>query len=277
MTLIAAFKCTNGYVICADTQETVDGYYRVSVEKLRPKKCGNFQIAIAGSGISRLVDDCARGLEGSIENATISTLTQLENLIRRKLESFNSKKFVCNVPIEDRPTFIITAQSSNPPSLQVWKTEISELNPISDDPMLAGWDHQMYIHIAQRLHSPTMSIVQGMFVGLYLLSIAENTSNLIRHPFTVIFANENGLQLQSKEDVDRWSQQIDLFSRRMDNLFLASIDPDISREDLQKSVFNFGIQIAEIRHSFAKEVTVSSTLQQEVLSPLKNGERGTGN
>jgi hypothetical protein len=273
MTLIAAFKCINGYAICADTQETVDGYYRVSVEKLKPKKCGNFQIAIAGSGVSRLIDDCARGLEKSIENTSITSLIQLEDLIRRKLESFNNKKFICYLPIEERPIFIIAARSFDPPLVQIWKTEISELTPISDDPTLIGWDEKIYIHIAQRLHSPTMSIEQGMFVGLYLLNIAEETSNSIRRPFTVLLANANNLDLQQTDDVERWRERVESFRKLADKLVFESINPVISKNNLDQSIQKFKDEVLQLHHRFGKKITRAVTLNQEWLSPVKSNEK----
>lgn len=50
MTLIAGFRCTDGAVICADSQETA-GEWRVNVHKLVPFDAGNSQVGIAGTGL----------------------------------------------------------------------------------------------------------------------------------------------------------------------------------------------------------------------------------
>ncbi len=59
MTLIAGFKCTDGYVLCADSQETVtrNGFdYRVTRQKLAPIAVGKVPMAVAGSGDGDLID-----------------------------------------------------------------------------------------------------------------------------------------------------------------------------------------------------------------------------
>ena len=60
MTLIAAFRCAEGVVLCADSQETVDiperGQYRVRVEKIKPQDAGEYQVVIGGAGDGSLVD-----------------------------------------------------------------------------------------------------------------------------------------------------------------------------------------------------------------------------
>jgi hypothetical protein len=58
VTLINAFRCVDDKgmpcgIICVDSQETVKlgkTEYRVSRLKIKPKRCGNFDLAIAGVG-----------------------------------------------------------------------------------------------------------------------------------------------------------------------------------------------------------------------------------
>jgi hypothetical protein len=52
MTLISGFRCDEGLAVCADSQETVtiDGNeYRVTRQKIKSVKCGNFELAIGGT------------------------------------------------------------------------------------------------------------------------------------------------------------------------------------------------------------------------------------
>jgi len=66
VTLIAAFRCYEGVVLCADQQETVGGV-RVAVNKLKPESAGAYQLAIAGSGNGDLIDGFAYRLKLDIE------------------------------------------------------------------------------------------------------------------------------------------------------------------------------------------------------------------
>ena len=68
MTLIAAFRCDTGVVICADTQETV-GAYRAAVDKIGPTQSGNYDLVIGGAGqpgglIDSFTEDFTRAVGG---------------------------------------------------------------------------------------------------------------------------------------------------------------------------------------------------------------------
>jgi len=56
MTLVAAFRCDEGVVVCADSQETValdiHSQYRVRVTKIKPQDAGEYEIVIGGEGNS---------------------------------------------------------------------------------------------------------------------------------------------------------------------------------------------------------------------------------
>ena len=55
MTLISAWRCNEGYVLCADSQETVADY-RATVQKITPLAMGNYQVIVAGSGAADLIE-----------------------------------------------------------------------------------------------------------------------------------------------------------------------------------------------------------------------------
>src|SRR5258708_37768235 len=59
MTYIAAFPCKEGFVLCADTQETVVDH-KYYVEKLSVAGDGVYPIAIGGAGSGELIDALAQ-------------------------------------------------------------------------------------------------------------------------------------------------------------------------------------------------------------------------
>ena len=81
MTLIACFKCSDGVVLCADSQETV-GEYRFSRQKLVPFLAGNFELAIAGSGNDGdLIDSFVQRLQNNLTDFQGTTLGDLRKFI----------------------------------------------------------------------------------------------------------------------------------------------------------------------------------------------------
>src|SRR5208282_2748791 len=74
VTLIAAFRCKHGIVMCADSQETVNDDYRVEVSKIKPETVGKFQIAIGGSGyIADLIDGFAARVKDALSKSNDTT------------------------------------------------------------------------------------------------------------------------------------------------------------------------------------------------------------
>jgi len=71
LTLIAAFRCEvgglPGVIVCADSQETV-GDYKVTVDKIKPRDAGRYDLIIGGSGnVAPLIDGLADAIERNIK------------------------------------------------------------------------------------------------------------------------------------------------------------------------------------------------------------------
>src|SRR5687768_17604375 len=66
VTLIAAFRCDDGLVLCADSLETLDGV-PVPVRKLEPLDCGAYWLAVGGSGNGDLIDGFNESLQLDVE------------------------------------------------------------------------------------------------------------------------------------------------------------------------------------------------------------------
>src|ERR1035438_3789217 len=93
MTLIVGVRCAGGYVLCADSQEEVtrDGFSsRVTRQKLEVKACGNFYLAIAGSGTDGdVIDACAEWIQQAVTGTQIISLPALKEFIQHQLRDFN--------------------------------------------------------------------------------------------------------------------------------------------------------------------------------------------
>src|ERR1043166_1209008 len=96
VTLIAAFKCDKGVVLCADTEETVDlpgrGSYRVRVTKIKPQVAGQYDVVIGGAGDAHLVDGFTRRLVAEIGSwSTPLDDAAIENKVSDLLLDYHSK------------------------------------------------------------------------------------------------------------------------------------------------------------------------------------------
>lgn len=254
MTLIAAFKCSDGYVVCADSQETV-GDHRVSRQKISPKKLGNFEVAIGGSGdVGPLIDAIVHQIESKIESSVdIRILPELKTLIHNELLEARRKDAQLYPRKYREVRFVICARSSDPPAVEVWHTAASQLIPVKEY-CLVGWNDELYEHGAKRLYSAGMPITQALLLGMYLLELAENTSNYVRGPITAVVARDNGLWLEKADRVATLTERIKLFTAAVDRLVLACPDISISEQEFAQRLKEAQETILQLRRDYLQSV-----------------------
>src|SRR6266487_229238 len=90
MTLISAFRTDRGAVLHADSEENF-GSFRRSVQKIVPKRMGNLDVIIAGSGIGQLIEGFTGKLKEHLDSAHASRIEDVKHLVEQRLPSFYSQ------------------------------------------------------------------------------------------------------------------------------------------------------------------------------------------
>lgn len=252
MSLFVAVKCSDGFAVCADSQETVNEV-RVSVQKITPRHCGNFDIAIGGVGnTGELVDSFVRRFEMGVTKSQFSTLDELEEFGNRELMDFRDvEAHTYSAEQMARMEFLVAARTIAAPSVQVWRTAASRLIPV-EDKALIGWEPELYKHVATRLYRSNMPLVQGIFLGLHLLSLAKDTSTFVSEPYTVIVARENGIWLDKKSNIENMLSRLSIFSEQFDEVMLAFPDISLNETLFRQKLLQFERDILELRESYFK-------------------------
>jgi 20S proteasome alpha/beta subunit len=91
MTYIAAFKCNEGIVMCADTQETIEsrsgyGAEKQYSEKLYAIESRSYPLAIGGAGLSEPMEALSQEVMTRAENEQPATIRQLRDLVSAAIE-----------------------------------------------------------------------------------------------------------------------------------------------------------------------------------------------
>jgi len=155
MTLIASLRCSEGAVVCADSQETV-GNYRVTRQKLEPFTAGNFEFVVAGSGEDGdLIDAVVQRFKDNLPSTTLTTLPELKDFFREELLEFNKQEAAVLPKKYRRMKFVIAARSQDPPSFDLWETSSSRLIRI-DKWSLIGREEEIYKRAVGRLFATGM-------------------------------------------------------------------------------------------------------------------------
>lgn len=250
MSLFVVVKCSDGFAICADSQEIVEGY-RVSVQKIKPRRCGNFDIAIGGvTNAAELVDSFVRRFEVGVTKGKFSTLDELEEFGNGELLNFRELEAQTYSPEQlARMEFVIAAKPANTPSVQVWRTAASRLIPI-EDYALVGWQPELYKQVASGLYRPDMPLVQGIFFGLRILALAKDTSYFVNSPFTVIVAKENGLWLDKTPNIDNVLSRLAAFSKLSSTLMLDFPDISLNETAFKQKLLKFQQDVFNLRRAY---------------------------
>jgi hypothetical protein len=162
VTLINAFRCAyqkdlteNIFIVCADSQETVeiDGdSYRVTRQKIKPKRCGNFEIAMGGSSIQgKLVDATVRYIHKKAAKFPGTSISELEELLSDSLLEFGRKDARLYSKRERIAEFMILARSCVDSGVECWHTCAAQLVPI-EKKGLVGFREYLYEHVLDRFY-----------------------------------------------------------------------------------------------------------------------------
>jgi hypothetical protein len=107
MTLIAAWRCQDGIVVHADTQESVpvwqgvdaagnDIYvgYRKTVLKIEPRQTGHYNFILAGGGNASLIESFIVCLERRLAVESGDTLLEFVTLFEDEMQRFVDNEMV---------------------------------------------------------------------------------------------------------------------------------------------------------------------------------------
>jgi hypothetical protein len=256
VTLIVGLKCTDGYAVCSDSQETAGtrNQYRVDRKKLVPKRCGNFDIALAGSGNNGdLIDSCTQRLHDNIATANIQTLPELKKFIERELLDFR-KNEASDYSRHDRDmAFIIAARSVDPLACTAWISSASRLTEITEY-AITGHEDYRYEYLLANLYRNDLTLTQGVFLGLHVMGIAEQTSNCIKAPVTVVTVKAGRLHEETQATIDQLVLRVKLFAAQTESMMLACADTGLGVQEFSAKFKEFVSTVALFRKEYLSAV-----------------------
>lgn len=255
MTLIAGFKCADGYVLCADSQETVtrDGHdYRVTRQKLVPIAIGKVSMAIAGSGDGDLIDAFVGRFSQKYQQSEIAELDSAVQVFKDELLAFAKEKNVKIRKIDSTFRFLLGAYSDKEKKCRLWKTITGDPIEVADN-ALVGVEDERYEYAVRNFYRAGLPISQGVFLGLYLMWLAEQTSNYVKAPISVAVLKENGLYFEDQNKINSIDQKVRLFTAQFETQFLACSDTGLQGEEFANRLKEFGNTVVQFRRDYIEE------------------------
>jgi hypothetical protein len=266
VTLITGFRCASEvspaesvFVVCADSQETVeiDGEsYRVTRQKIKPETCGNFEIAIGGSSVqAKLVDATVRYIHKKVAKFSGTSVAELEELISESLLEFGRKDARLYSKKERVAEFMILARSLVDSSIECWQTSAAQLVPLEKKGLI-GFREYLYEHVLDRFYpesAPLLPSQQAVLLGIYLLRLAEDTSNCVRAPFTVVIGRRETVTELPLHRVQNFQERINLFCSQADHILLSLADHTIWRPQYEAKLDEFKATVLRLRDDYVQD------------------------
>ncbi len=265
VTLIAAFRCYEGAVLCADTMETVEGF-RTPVHKLEAKECGDYWMAIAGSGNSDLIDGFAYRLELDVAtwDPKLDDNVVGENIRNVLIDFYENdvRLYPSDVRDETRNNFLVCIKPKNQTGLSLWELRGSTIKPAGDYSLM-GIGATMYMHELRTLYQANNGIVAGkttsrfnrvraLLLGIHLFNLAKDTSTYIGGATDAIYVSDDGdMSPVDPDDVRLLEERVSKFDATVAEIVLACPDTTVQDVELASYLDNFTKTIMDLRKSFA--------------------------
>lgn len=240
--------------MCADSQETV-GEYRVSRLKLAPWTAGNFEIAFAGSvNNGRLIDAFEARLKAALAGNTVGSLNALKELIHRELLDFQKTEAVTYPRKEREMRLLIWARANLHSKSILWATSATRLIPI-DRFELIGFEDERYRFAAEAYlrGGAEITTAQVIFLGLYIMWLAEQTSNYVKAPVNVIVVRDGGIFAEKQSKIDALLERVKVFTSQFDQIFLACPDTGLQPDEFVSKLNEFVKSIVHLRQEYMEE------------------------
>ncbi len=173
MTLIAGFKCSDGIVLAADTEESTN-YTRGRVRKILEHHAPTGAvIAIAGAGHAPLIDTATEQIFEAIDTVAASTLTELRALIRKRLLRLHRLE-IARYPTSDPQETVIDllyGVRAADGELALFKSSATALSSV-DRYALFGIG-AILSHVVEELYKQTIDVSRGIALAIHLLNLGK--------------------------------------------------------------------------------------------------------
>lgn len=267
VTLIAAIRCYEGAVLCADTMETVEGF-RSPVHKIEPRECGEYWLAVAGTGHADLVDGFTELLRLNIEQWKPGYTDQvIWALLRETTRDYHEnevKLYPEDSEREKAVSFIVCIKPKNVIGLSLWEIRGPIVTPIGDYALL-GYASAMYKYELKRLFEANNAMVGGkavnrfgrvpaLLLGIHLFTLAKDTSTYIGGDTDAIYVfDDNHMKAVDPEDIKLLEERVSRFDNAIAEIAIKC--PDTTNADIEVRTYLLGFvdRVMEMRERSANQ------------------------
>jgi hypothetical protein len=268
MTLIAAFRTSEGVVICADSQETLGNPtiygahdYRCTVNKLQPQTQVAYQWVCGGSGDGDLIDGFIERLRDEIGSwSSDLKAPDIKDKLRLINHDYRSHEVAASGVADEGLDFLFCLKPQDSESEPLLFKIGRSVRPVSDYALI-GWDEGIYRHDVQRFYRENMPALPNILLGIHVLLLAIATNNNCGPPIKIIVATKSGISEVPAKHVTELRNRVNLFNKLLDQITLDLSDTSVPIQEFRDRVTEFRDNAVILHDHFINSHVWGSFLQ----------------
>lgn len=290
MTIAAAFRCNDGIVVCADSQETINDYLKVSVPKIeiRPEgistRRGLFAVFV-GAGHAPLIDKLVDEMWDAAENATGGLRETAKAMAAASRNYYKELKGMFRDRDTEYPRAELIYAINLKEELALFKASGPIINRVKDYE-LAGIGDIIAKYISDRaVRTSGMTVNQAVILAMYVLNQTETYVEGCGGQHQIVVMKPG----RKPEPYDNWKQvaataQMPFLDIQSMNIILSTPDLDLSNGEFEKKLHHLmkGLrhsrsQLRKFREMLSKSIETMSTEMDEIdkKHPLQADSAGS--
>jgi hypothetical protein len=257
VTIAAGFKCSDGFVLCADTQESGQAFKRrVPKLEMRPKAPAETDICrmvVTGAGSSSFVDSLIEEMWSAANGAKESRLDEVSGRVKNALIE-HYRKIWSIYPKQTNPQLLPSASLI----FAIWTRNGSELflardhdiNPISTYGAV-GCGDELAQYICEPLFVSQLNTRQVTLLAIYMLEqVKKNVLDCGGDSHIAVLGNNGAVAPIPPIGAFMLENQLAAFDRSFSHLMLAAVDDGVGDRQFLQVFTIFRDEIIRLRQQY---------------------------
>ena len=268
MTIVAGFRCIDGLVLCADSQESRGKFTKREIPKIAwsPSEpiigppTGNHRLLIAGAGFGPLIDKCVAVMSKAAIDGNGLHSTTLEKIEESISELISNLWEI--YPSDACPQVeLIFALWTRDGRLDLYKATGPIVNRIGDAYETAGCADDLSTYICDRALNNPIGIREGIPLALYMLEHVKDRVKGCGGESHVFSISNNGSVDDTLLDSNLIVEMLNALDREALDLLLLASNLEVPDRKIDREIERF---VANLKYQRKEQATKIKAIQNMI-------------
>jgi len=255
VTIAAGFPCSDGLIICADTQEIIAGYSKVDTEKIRvfSNVPDAYNVVFTGAGDAGLIDTFVDSVTDDLQQKNLQGQTRIGSEIKASLlKSFQDHIDPwASFPREDRPTVELLIGVQCQASIRLYHFEGTGFSQCHL-PKCIGTGVALANSLTSQVFVNLLPVSQGFLAATYILRQCKRWVDGCGGNTDIITMAASSLNLSRVPSIDvtELERHFDEFLTYFHPMLISIADSNFSESQIDEVVRQFRLNVLGLRGRF---------------------------